>query len=101
MRKAGSPEVLDIMRKIPALVLSRGLTPPEMSVTSNLPLMMNGGKDFCRWSKRDRVLATTISKLFERVFGRYDKGMVVRANKKRVEIPVRASLSAQPGQIED
>ena len=38
--------------------------------------MMNGGKDFCEWSKRDRELAKTIGKLISLVLGKYGKGLV-------------------------
>ena len=37
---------------------------------------MNGGKDFCEWSKRDRELASTIGKAVELVLGKYGKGLV-------------------------
>ena len=49
---------------------------PEFSVTSNLPSMMNGGKDFCEWSKKDRELATGIGRVVEFVLGKYGKGLV-------------------------
>lgn len=49
---------------------------PEMSVTSNLPSIMNGGKDFCEWSKRDTELAKRIGKALSIVLGRYGKGLV-------------------------
>jgi LuxR family maltose regulon positive regulatory protein len=52
---------------------------PEFSVTSNYPSTMNGGKDFCHWSREDRKLAATIGKLVERVLGRYGKGLVKAA----------------------
>ena len=59
------------------LLLTEGKTVlPEFSVTSNLPSMMNGGKDFCEWSKRDRELAKTIGKLISLVLGKYGKGLV-------------------------
>lgn len=37
---------------------------------------MNGGKDFCEWSKRDRELAGSIGKIVEFVLGKYGKGLV-------------------------
>lgn len=49
---------------------------PEMSVTSNLPSIMNGGKDFCEWSKRDTEFAKKIGKALSIVLGRYGKGLV-------------------------
>lgn len=49
---------------------------PELSVTSNLPSIMNGGKDFCEWSKRDTELAKRIGKALSIVLGKYGKGLV-------------------------
>lgn len=42
-------------------------------MTSNLPSIMNGGKDFCEWSKRDTELALMIGKSVEFVLGKYGK----------------------------
>ena len=41
--------------------------------------MMNGGKDFCEWSKRDTELALTIGKSVEFVLEKYGKGLVYLA----------------------
>ena len=38
--------------------------------------MMNGGKDFCEWSKRDRELASKVGRIVEFVLGKYGKGLV-------------------------
>ena len=75
----GSADMIDIMKRMPALVFDRGMSLPEFSVTSNCPSTMNGGKDFCHWSREDRKLAATIGKLVERVLGRYGKGLVKAA----------------------
>ena len=37
---------------------------------------MNGGKDFCEWSKRDKELANSIGKIIEFTLGKYGKGLV-------------------------
>ncbi len=65
----GSADMIEIMKKMPALIFDKGMSLPEFSVTSNYPSTMNGGKDFCHWSREDR-------KLVERVLGRYGKGLV-------------------------
>lgn len=75
----GSMEMIEIMKKMPALLFDRGIGLPEFSVTSNIPSTMNGGKDFCHWSGSDRKLAATIGKLVEQVLGRYGKGLVKAA----------------------
>ena len=38
--------------------------------------MMNGGKDFCEWSRKDRELAVSLGKIIEFVLGKYGKGLV-------------------------
>lgn len=72
----GSKGILHILKRIPALLLDKGIAVPEFSVTSNLPSTMNGGKDFCHWSRYDRELAATVGKIVSRVLGRYGKGIV-------------------------
>lgn len=71
----GSQDVLKIMLKAPAMLFDQGIHLPEFSVTSNVPSTMNGGKDFCKWSRSDRALARTVGPLVERVLGRYGKGL--------------------------
>lgn len=75
----GSADMIGIMKKMPALIFDKGMSLPEFSVTSNCPSTMNGGKDFCHWSREDRKLVATIGKLVERVLGRYGKGLVKAA----------------------
>lgn len=72
----GSRGMLHIMKHIPAMLLEKGGSLPELSVTSNLPSTMNGGKDFCHWSKYDRELAVSVGKLVAGILGRYGKGLV-------------------------
>ncbi|MCQ4635207.1 LuxR C-terminal-related transcriptional regulator [Anaerovorax odorimutans] len=48
---------------------------PELSVTSNLPSLMRGGKDFSSWSKKDRRLYDTVRVPVEKVLGRYGAGL--------------------------
>lgn len=75
----GSSDTKEILLRIPALLFDKGISLPEFSVTSNMPSIMNGGKDFCHWSRSDRMLASTIGSLVERVLGRYGKGLVKAA----------------------
>ena len=49
------------------------LTP--FSVTSNLPSIMNGGKDFSEWSRRDDVLYATLKRPVEVLLGRDGVGL--------------------------
>lgn len=72
----GSTALADVLKNAAALLMNRKITLPEFSVTSNLPSQMNGGKDFCEWSKRDKELAKGIGKLLEFVLGKYGKGLI-------------------------
>lgn len=51
--------VNDFKAMLPSLITlltNREIVLPEFSVTSRLPSIMNGGKDFCEWSKEDSDL---------------------------------------------
>lgn len=72
----GSVDMIDILKHAGTLLQNRKTVLPELSVTSNLPSMMNGGKDFCEWSKKDTELAESIGKLVSFVLGKYGKGLV-------------------------
>lgn len=66
----------DLLKAAGVLLTNKKVRIPELSVTSNLPSMMNGGKDFCEWSRRDRELAGSIGKVIEFVLGKYGKGLI-------------------------
>lgn len=72
----GSNALVDIIKNAGALLMNRRISLPEFSVTSNLPSQMNGGKDFCEWSRRDKELAKSIGKIVEFTLGKYGKGLV-------------------------
>lgn len=72
----GSVQIQELMKYAAAQLKEGKAVLPEFSVTSNLPSMMNGGKDFCEWSKRDKALAASIGTIVEFVLGKYGKGMV-------------------------
>ena len=104
----GSRNVLEVMKKIPALLFDKGNSLPEFSVTSNLPSTMNGGKDFCHWSPDDTKLAKTVGPLVERVLGRYGRGLVKAAlgeslyekgedNYKVMTLLTRAQMETEQG----
>ncbi len=62
------PAVFQLMR-------NKEITLPPFSVTSALPSIMNGGKDFSAWSKRDDFLYQTIRIPVEAVLGRDGVGL--------------------------
>lgn len=75
----GSSNLVDILKHTGTLLRNRQITLPEFSVTSNQPSLMNGGKDFCEWSKKDVFLARSIGKIVELVLGKFGKGLVSTA----------------------
>lgn len=48
---------------------------PEFSVTSNLPSVLRGGKDFSNWVLKDKLLYRTIGKPIEMLLGRQGIGL--------------------------
>ena len=52
------------------LLTNKEVALPSFSVTSALPSIMNGGKDFSEWSKKDDLLYKTLRLPVEAVLGR-------------------------------
>ena len=57
------------------LLMNKEVTLPSFSVTSALPSIMNGGKDFSPWSKKDDLLYHTMRIPVEAVLGRDGVGL--------------------------
>ena len=72
----GSSTLIDILKNAGNLIMNRNISLPEFSVTSNLPSQLNGGKDFCEWSRRDKELANSIGKILEFTLGKHSKGLL-------------------------
>lgn len=72
----GTVQTAEIINNVGNLITDRKNFLPEMSLTNNQPSMMNGGKDFCEWSRRDKELAKSTGKIIELVLGRFGKGLV-------------------------
>lgn len=72
----GSENMIEILKKAHLLILDKQVSLQEFSVTSNQASQMNGGKDFCEWSKKDRELAKSVGKPVEFILGKYGKGLV-------------------------
>jgi len=72
----GSDNLKELISSASKLIISRSISLPEFSVTSNLPTHMNGGKDFCEWSKKDKDLAKTIGKAITLVLGKNGHGLI-------------------------
>ena len=72
----GSADLISLIKNAGNLMMGEKTSMPEFSVTTNLPSLMNGGKDFCEWSRHDRELAASIGKITSFVLGKYGKGLV-------------------------
>lgn len=72
----GTIHMAELLKHAGILLKDHRVILPEFSVTSNMPSMMNGGKDFCEWSKKDKELAKSIGKVLTLVLGKYGKGLV-------------------------
>jgi len=72
----GTLSMVDILKNVAVFITDRKMTIPEVSLTSNLPSIMNGGKDFCEWSKSDRELARVMKKPIELILGKWGEGLV-------------------------
>ena len=57
------------------LLMNKEVALPSFSVTSALPSIMNGGKDFSEWSKKDDLLYKTLRLPVETVLGRDGVGL--------------------------
>ena len=72
----GSKNLLELLVSAGRLLSSRELFLPELSVTGNSPSNMNGGKDFCEWTRKDKELAGSVGKVVRFVLGRHGAGIV-------------------------
>lgn len=72
----GIIQMTNLLKRASVLLTEERTQLPDFSITNNQPSMMNGGKDFCEWSRHDRELANSIGKLVELVLGRSGKGLV-------------------------
>lgn len=57
------------------LMISREINLPAFSVTSTLPSIMNGGKDFSEWSKKDDLLYAVMRVPVEAILGKDGTGL--------------------------
>lgn len=72
----GIVNMVSLMKSAGNLLMNREISLPEFSVTGNLPSQMNGGKDFCEWSKQDRKLAKSIGRMVEIILGKNGKAVI-------------------------
>ena len=66
----GAEGLTTIIPAVFRLLTNKEVTLPAFSITSVLPSLMNGGKDFSAWSKKDDLLYKTLRLPVETVLGR-------------------------------
>ena len=66
----GVTGLIDTIKSAFKLMTDREIELPSFSVTSTLPSIMNGGKDFSEWSKIDDLLYATVKLPVTAVLGR-------------------------------
>ena len=71
----GVTDLVELLRSVARLVVGGRARIPAFSVTSMLPSIMNGGKDFSEWSKKDDLLYATMRAPVEAVLGRDGVGL--------------------------
>ncbi len=71
----GSKGLVEVIANVFRVMTDKQLSLPNFSVTSTLPSIMNGGKDFCEWSKKDDLLYATMRKPVETILGRDGVGL--------------------------
>ncbi|MEA4973612.1 MAG: LuxR C-terminal-related transcriptional regulator [Candidatus Metalachnospira sp.] len=71
----GSKGLIEVISNVFRVMMDKQLNVPPFSVTSTLPSVMNGGKDFCEWSKKDDLMYATMRKPLESVLGRDGVGL--------------------------
>lgn len=67
--------VVPIIKDVSGMMLRGEIQLQDFSVTSNLPSIMNGGKDFSSWSRWDRLLYRTLRGPVERLLGPTCRGL--------------------------
>lgn len=75
----GTADMGDVLKRAYKLILDKQIFLGEFVPAGNQPSLMNGGKDFCEWSKNDRESADRMKKIFDVVLGRYAKGLISTA----------------------
>ena len=71
----GVDKIVQIMSTAATLITNKEIKLTPFSVTSALPSIMNGGKDFSKWSKTDDLLYATMRKPVELVLGKDGIGL--------------------------
>ena len=71
----GTKGITSLFKKVAALCMNHSIRTSDFCVTGNLPSLMNGGKDFCEWSKWDRECYRIMKRPLELVTGKSGVGL--------------------------
>lgn len=71
----GSMNVFDLLRNATEICTSGKLVLQDTSITGDMPSLMNGGKDFTEWTKKDRKIYPLLKMSMEVVFGKCGVGL--------------------------
>ena len=71
----GAEGLTTIIPAVFRLLTNKEVTLPAFSITSALPGLMNGGKDFSQWSPKDDLLYKTIRVPVEVILGKDGVGL--------------------------
>ncbi|MCR4923999.1 MAG: LuxR C-terminal-related transcriptional regulator [Lachnospiraceae bacterium] len=72
----GTKKAFDTIREVFILFVKGEVKLPEFNVTGNMPSVINGGLDFCEWSKNDTRIVKLIGRSVESITGKYSKGIL-------------------------
>ncbi len=71
----GVNNIAQVISTAANLIMNKEIKSYSFSVTSALPSIMNGGKDFSKWSKTDDILYATMKKPVELLLGKDGVGL--------------------------
>ena len=91
----GVETLIDTFPAVFRLLRSKDVSLPPFSVTSTLPSIMNGGKDFSAWSKKDDLLYQTLRIPVETVLERDGFGLADILTKLNVSRRSEAKTAAK------
>ena len=68
-------ELTEIFPRVAQMLKRKEITPQTFSATSGLPSIVNGGKDFSEWCKKDDLIYKTMSGPLQTVLGKNGVGL--------------------------
>ncbi|MDO4475345.1 MAG: LuxR C-terminal-related transcriptional regulator [Lachnospiraceae bacterium] len=71
----GVENIPQVLLRIAQLTQKHEAALPEFSLTSNLPSILNGGKDFSVWFRKGEETISLLNNAFHQVLGDYAKGL--------------------------